>query len=116
MSSASDVRARWSAKRDEFRRMNAQVDGAKLLDDLLRELEALDADEQLLTITAAAARSGYSSDHLSRLVRNGALPNYGKKGRPLVKLSECPRKPKLATGTRQAYDPDADARRLQVRR
>ncbi len=108
--------SRWTARRDELRRLSALVDGATLLDEVLVDLENVAAAEPLVSLTAAAPLTGYTPDHLSRLIRKGSLPNYGKKGSPRVKVSECPKKTKLATGVRQPYDVDADARSLGARR
>jgi hypothetical protein len=49
-----------------------------------------------LSLTQAAAITGYSRDHLGKLVGAGKLRNHGTtKARPLVKLNELPRKPAL---------------------
>lgn len=110
--SISELIAAWRNRRTEWSRLHVHVDGVSLADEVIRDLEALDADEPLLTCPAAASKCGYTTDHLLRLIREGTLANYGKKGAPRVKLSECPRKTKLASGTRHAYDVDADARSL----
>ncbi len=108
--------AAWRSRRAEWNRLHVHVDGASLADEVIRDLEALTADEPLLTLTTAASKCGYTADHLSRLIRKKTLQNHGKKGSPRVKLSECPQKAKLANGAGEAYDPAADARRLHVRR
>ena len=55
--------------------------------DMLGALEA-DADE-LVTLSEAAALSGYSTRH----VRNLGLPQYGRKGAPLYRRGDLPCKP-----------------------
>ena len=41
--------------------------------------EALAAEnDEVLTLQRAAAESGYSADHLGRLVREGKIPNAGR--------------------------------------
>ncbi len=112
----SELVSRWAARRDELRRLSAMVDGATLLDEVLVDLEDAAAAEPLVSLTAAAPLTGYTPDHLSRLIRKGSLTNYGKKGSPRVNVSECPKKAKLATGIGHAYDVDADARSLGARR
>ena len=52
----AELRARWTERRDEWRRLGVQVDGAKLAEEVLADLEKVvnaGADE-LLTLTAAA--------------------------------------------------------------
>lgn len=83
----------------------------------LREVFAAD-DDELLTLTEASARSGLSEEHLGRLVREGKVPNAGRKGRPRVRAGDLPRRAlrSFATRARAAYDPTADARTLRSRR
>lgn len=87
---------RLAQRRSELERLNAQVQGVALLDeivDLLQNVEMpLATAEPLLTLTAAARQSGFSSDHLGRLVARGDVPNHGRKHAPRLRLSECPRK------------------------
>lgn len=52
--------------------------------------EALDAR---LTLEEAGGESGYSPDHLGRLVRQGTLPNAGERNAPLIRRRDLPRKP-----------------------
>jgi hypothetical protein len=67
---------------------NAWEDAAGELEARLRETEA-----DLLTLQAAARETGYSADHLGRLVKAGRLANHGKSGAPKVRRGELPRKP-----------------------
>ncbi len=79
------------------------VDPQRFANVLLEKLKAADGiDEELLTLSAAATRCGYSADHLGALVRDGKLPNYGKKNAPRVKLSELPRKAGLTASPKRA--------------
>lgn len=112
-------RARWLARRDELRRLRALVDGAELCDALLTELDALlrDAANQTLSLQQAAAESGYSPDHLGRLLRGGKLTNAGRPHAPRIRRGDLPLKPprRIASGSALAYDPAADARSLASR-
>src|SRR5918912_732847 len=74
------LRERWVARRDELHRLGALVDAARLCDELLADLAAAasDADLELLSLRQASAESGYSADHLGRLLRAGKLPNAGR--------------------------------------
>lgn len=114
--SVADLIDRWEKRRAALARLSAQVDGAALASDILADLAGLAESEQPVSLAAAAASTGYSPDHLARLVRSGTLPNYGRKHAPRVKLSECPSKPVLRSRTGSAYDLTTDARSLVARR
>jgi len=120
LSAHNEWRARWAARRDELQRLGALVDGAKLVGEMLADLDSVLVEEAnaLLTLKEAARVTGYSRDHLERLVRGGAIPNAGRLGAPRVRLSDLPRRSprSLATGIDVAYDPVADARALRGRR
>jgi hypothetical protein len=111
MSAHADATARWEARRDELSTLHAQVDGAALVSQFLRDLDALIVDEPPVSLAAAAKRTGYSADHLSRLIRTGKLTDHGRKHAPRVRISECPKKV-LAIRSSQAYNADTDARLL----
>ncbi len=70
-----------------------------------RAADALDAAltaEQgaLLTLREAARLSGYSADHLSRLLRQGHIPNAGRPHAPRIRRADLPRRaPSLPRGT-----------------
>jgi hypothetical protein len=112
-------RARWIARRDALRQLHALVDGAELCDALLGELDTLLAASagELLSLRQAAAESGYSPDHLGRLIREGKLPNAGRLHAPRIRRGHLPMKqmPQLASHQVRAYDPVADARSLASR-
>lgn len=61
---------------------------------------AEDLDERLarwrrepLTPEQGAVESGYSENHLRRLVRDGKIPNAGEENRPRIRRRDLPRKP-----------------------
>ncbi len=112
-------RARWLARRDELRRLHALVDGALLCDELLAELDRLkdDTAHEPLTLQRAAVESGYSPDHLGRLLREGKLANAGRPNAPRIRRGDLPAKARraVASGSVRAYDPAADARSLVSR-
>ena len=91
----SELRARWHQRRDEWARLGVQLDGAKLADEVLADLDALERDAQLGTVTLKEAHliGGYSIDHLQRLVAGGELENVGRKHRPRIRRSDVPIKP-----------------------
>jgi hypothetical protein len=107
-----DFVVRWRTRLNEWARIGALVDGARVCEDVLQDFDAVTRteDDAELSLSDAAAESGYSSDHLRRLHRLGKLPAY-RKGRNLFfRSGDLPRKP---TAPRfSAYDPVADARRV----
>ena len=113
-----DFVARWRGRRDELARLGAQVDGAKFCDEVLADFEAVTTaeDESLLGLQEAAARSGYSSDHLRRLHRFGKLPARRDGRRLFFRAGDLPKKPNVVDARPvRAYDPVADARRVATR-
>ncbi len=110
---------RWKQRQDEWTKLDASVKAAPLIGEMLADLEALGkASDDELNLTDAARVSGYSPDHLSRLVRDGKLSNYGRRGAPRVKRSELPVRSsnRVAANARNAYDVSADVRSLGTRR
>jgi hypothetical protein len=86
---------RWEADAHVLRTRGASG-FANVLESCRSDLQAVltSRANELVTLTVAAAESGYSRDHLSRLARSGALPNRGRHGKPLFRLGELPSKPK----------------------
>lgn len=107
-----DLRAKWRARRAEFARFQAAVDGAKLCDELLADLDEARraSDDELLTLREAAQRSGYSADHLGRLVREGKLLNAGRPHAPRIRSAMLPRKRHLRENAISPIVPGARGR------
>jgi hypothetical protein len=115
-STLGDLPAAWRARAEDLKHWAAADGAACALERAAEELErVLKAEaETLLTLTEAAARTGYSRDHIGRLVRTGAVANAGRKNAPKVRLGDLSAiKPKLASPLAGAYDPDSDARGLR---
>lgn len=115
----TEIRSKAAELRDTFgdeQRARALEWAASLVERTLRER----ADERL-TLAEAAARSGYSPDHLARLIRQGQLPNAGRLHAPRIRAGDLPRRipPRhgvvVSKGSR-VYDPVADARAIGNRR
>ena len=113
------LRERWLTRRNDLRRLHALVDGAVLCDELLTELDGLahDTANELLSLKRAALESGYSVDHLGRLVREGRLRNAGRPNSPRICRGDLPAKVRhaVASSAERSYDPDTDARSLVSR-
>jgi len=86
---------RWSQRADELKRLAANVDGHKVITEMLTDLELLfrEEDSEELTLQKAAHESGYSPDHLGREVRAGRIPNVGRPKAPRIRRGDLPRKP-----------------------
>ena len=104
-----------------YAEVDAHVSGAKLLAKLIADLEQISSalSDQPVTLAEASRLSGYSPDHLARLVRQGRIRNVGRKGAPRVLVGDLPRRPprsSLAPPVVGSYDAQTDARFLRVRR
>ncbi len=126
----ADLTAMFATLRQDaarLRRYGAEAQ-ATAIEATLAQLEATNrvAEEEPLTLQNAAQRSGYSVDHLGRLVRDGDIPNAGRPGAPRILARDLPSRPgvRSAGGTSlplprheaAGYDPNADARALRSRR
>ena len=108
---------KWKLEADKMRRRKVLVNGALLCDEILDDLQELLRSEQdrLLTLAQAAERSGYTVDHVGRLLRRGQLRNAGRKGSPRIRAGDLPSKPSPHARSAGRYDPIADARDLAGR-
>lgn len=96
--------------------MKVQVDAASLVEQLVGSLRSIRnaAGAQSLTLVEAARISGYSTDHLGRLIRNGQLTNVGRKHAPRVLERDLPKR--VTRAAPGAYNSVSDARSLRSRR
>ncbi len=85
--------ATWRTQAKALRRYGGDTP-AVALESCAAELETTlrERDETTLSLTEAARESGYSADHLGRLVRDGRIPNAGRPGAPRIARSHLPRK------------------------
>ncbi len=93
MSSPATLSSRWRTRAKLFRD-HADESVARAYEKCATELdEALqEQDERLLDLQEAAVLSGYSPDHLGRLVRDGTILNAGRARAPKIRLRDLPRK------------------------
>lgn len=95
----------WRAEVALLRRRGA-TEVAAALESCADDLEAALRDEAgaVVSLAEAARISGYSADHLGRMIRASQLVNLGTRGRPLVRVADLPRKPGMVhdRGARRA--------------
>ena len=103
-----DFNSKWLALRDEWSRRGFAAPVGPILAEMLGDLEAVARDEgtELLSLTQAALRCGYSPDSLGKMVRQGRLENVGRKNAPRVRVADLPRKA-LRPGSRLSQLQDA---------
>jgi len=107
--------ASWEQRRDAYARVNAVVDGAKLIDELLSDVRSCEpmVAQRAVTLREAAGLTGYSVEHLARLIRQGRLPNAGRKYAPRILVGDLPPHREFAIKRTRSYDVNADARTLR---
>jgi|GEM_PF-2445613 len=92
-----ELRRRWELRRDDYARVGAHVDGALIVKEFLRDVDAVDGafGQQVFRLRDAAEIGGYSVRHLGRLIKQGQIPNAGRPNAPLVRLRDLPLKMSL---------------------
>jgi hypothetical protein len=83
---------RWRGRAAELRRYAPDV--ANAFEDAAAEMEAFltAVTNELLGLRAAAQESGYTVDHLRRLIREGQIANAGRPHSPRIRRGDLPRK------------------------
>lgn len=112
-------RTRWAARRDEFARFHATIDGATLCSAFLADLDATLADalDAVVSLREAARQAGMHPDSLRRLARTDRLPSVRRGRRLYFRLRDLPCKISHVDGrVRRVYDPTADAQFVADRR
>lgn len=91
--SLADLISSWRVQSQELRAWGAESN-AQTLERAADQLEAAlqEQQDELLTLRQGAEVSGYSEDHLGRLVREGKLTNHGRRNAPRVRRGELPKK------------------------
>ena len=92
--SVEGLPADWRRQAKSLRRYGGNTPAAAIercADDL--EATLVERDETTFSLVEASRESGYSPDHLGRLVRDGKIPNAGRPGAPRIALKDLPRKP-----------------------
>ncbi len=111
--SVEGLPADWRGKAKALRRYGSET-AALVLDLCAEDLETTirDRDETTLSLVEAARESGYSREHLGRLVRDGKIPNAGRLNAPRIARIHLPRK---ATAPAVPLVRDAPRRELSNR-
>ena len=89
-----DLPSEWRTQAEQQRTLGAEAQ-ACTLEWCSRELEAAWMSHELeeLTVAQAAEESGYSEEHLRRLIRQGSISNVGSPNAPRIPRCDLPRKP-----------------------
>jgi hypothetical protein len=119
MQQPESLPSEWRQRATELRTWAAAESAACALERAADELEQSlqRRSEETLNLKEAAGVSGYTADHLSRLIRGGKLNNAGRPRAPRIRRSDIPQKPsRVAPAVTSTYDPIADARSLLSRR
>ena len=101
--SVEGLPADWRRQAKSLRRYGGETP-ATAIERCAADLEAtlVERDETTFSLVEASRESGYSADHLGRLVRDGKIPNAGRPGAPRIALRDLPRKASAPTEPRLA--------------
>ncbi|WP_419163956.1 hypothetical protein [Candidatus Palauibacter sp.] len=104
--SVDGLPADWRRQAKSLRRYGGETPAAAL-ERCAADLEAtlVERDETTFSLVEASRESGYSADHLGRLVRDGKIPNAGRPGAPRIALRDLPRKASAPADPRLAGEP-----------
>lgn len=85
---------KWRTEAEAMRQRGVLLNGALLLDEILRDFDAVTHGRatELLTLTDGATESGYSAEYLGTLIRQGKIQNAGRPHAPRIRRQDLPRK------------------------
>ncbi|MDX2057232.1 MAG: hypothetical protein SFV24_05475 [Gemmatimonadales bacterium] len=91
---ADEFATKWTTEAEVMRQRGVLVNGALLLEEILRDFDAVTRGRarELLTLTDGAAESGYSAEYLGALIRQGKIQNAGRPHAPRILRQDLPRK------------------------
>ena len=107
--------ADWRRRAKALRRYGGETPATAIercADDL--EATLVERDETTFSLVEASRESGYSADHLGRLVRDGKIPNAGRPGAPRIALKDLPRKAHMPSEPRQQQQLAEEPRSRQI--
>ena len=90
----NDFKAKWRTEAEAMRQRGVLANGAALVEEVLRDFDAVirTQGDELLTLAQAASESGYSAEYLGALIRQGKLANAGRPHGPRIRRGDLPRK------------------------
>ena len=105
---STELTNRWLKDAETFRRWGDEHQ-ASILERCVEDLEAFlrESDLEPLTLAQASRESGYTPDHLRRLIREGKLTNVGRRNAPRIRRGDLPQKPRR-------FDSSLDTTDLEV--
>lgn len=104
----NDLPAQWREQAATYALDGATAQAAVLRRVAVQLEEALKAvASETLSLVDAARASGYSADHLGRLVREEKIPNVGRANAPRIRRCDLPQKPGVIAGPRSVSDFEA---------
>ena len=111
----ADLPAEWRAQAEGLREFGADAQ-AKAVDRCANRLEEALRQEgdALLTLPEAAGESGYSADHLGRLIRDGKIPNAGRPGAPRIARRDLPTKATQRASAVPSHNRISDTTNAQI--
>ena len=114
--SVEGLPADWRRHAKALRRYGGDTPAAAIercADDL--EATLIERDETTFSLVEAARESGYTANHLGRLVRDGKIPNAGRPGAPRIAIKDLPRKAAAPDARRLAEkSPHRDVSNAQI--
>lgn len=109
-----ELRSKWTRRLHEYEAVSAYVSGEAICREILGDISRLKLAEEVCTLSEASLRSGYSKDHLARMVREGKLTNYGRFRSPRLRVADLPKKQRrLENGSSKGYDIEQDIKSLR---
>jgi hypothetical protein len=108
----------WRQVAEELRFWGGNDGPARALERTADQLEASLRREgdAPLSCSQAAQQSGYSEEHIRRMLRQQPELNCGRRGKPAIRRRDLPLKAgRLADKAPRSYDATADARSLMSR-
>jgi len=114
MKELEDLAQRWLEEAETLDRYRDQR-GAEVCRLHAAEVRSALASHEgeVLSLTQASGESGYSSDHLRHLIKEGTIPNAGRKGSPRIRRGDLPVKPGAQSSG--GFDPNEVAREIAGR-
>ena len=111
--SVEGLPADWRKRAKALRRYGGETP-ATAIEQCADDLEAtlVERDETTFSLVEASRESGYSADHLGRLVRDGKIPNSGRPGAPRIALKDLPLKAHMPSKPQQRLAEEPRSRQL----